>query len=169
VAQDVEFDPVEVLAVGVIGEPGHRAFYIEARDQFRALTILVEKVQVQALAERAVEVLQGEEVGPEEVPAELSQPVRPDWRAGQIGLGLDPDRKMIVIVAQESAPDDDQEADPETLATARVWVRPAQMLAFAVKSLELVASGRPLCPVCGLPIDPEGHLCPRKNGKSPVF
>jgi uncharacterized repeat protein (TIGR03847 family) len=48
-------------------------------------------------------------------------------------------------------------------------VRPAQMLAFAAKSLELVASGRPLCPVCGLPIDPEGHLCPRKNGKSPVF
>ena len=167
--QDVEFDPVETLAVGVIGEPGHRAFYIEARDGYRALTMLVEKTQVQALAERAVEVLQGEEVGPEEGPAELGQPVQPDWRAGQLGLGLDPDRKMVVIVAQESSEEDDEEADPEKLATARVWLRPAQMLAFAAKGLELVGSGRPLCPVCGLPIDPEGHLCPRKNGKSPVF
>ena len=167
--QDVEFDPVETLAVGAIGEPGHRAFYIEARDGYRALTMLVEKTQVQALAERAVEVLQGEEVGPKERPAELSQPVQPDWRAGQLGLGLDPDRKMIVIVAQESSEEDDEEADPDNLATARVWVRPAQMLAFAAKGLELVGSGRPFCPVCGLPIDPEGHLCPRKNGKSPVF
>ena len=167
-AQDIEFDPVDRFAVGVVGDPGHRAFYVEAHDSYRSLTMLVEKVQVQALAERAVELLQGEEVGPEESPAELSRPVQPDWRAGQLGLGLDPDRKMIVVVAQES-PEEDEDADPESLATAKLWVRPAQMLAFAAKGLELVGSGRPLCAVCGLPIDPEGHLCPRKNGKSPVF
>ena len=166
-ATEIEFDPVDSFAVGVVGEPGHRAFYIEAREGRRALTMLVEKVQVQALAERAVELLQGEDAGPEEAPGELSQPVQPDWRAGQLGLGLDPDRKMIVVVAQESS--EDEEADPEKLATARVWVRPAQMLAFAAKGLELVTGGRPLCALCGLPIDPEGHLCPRKNGKSPVF
>ncbi|HXA43554.1 MAG TPA: DUF3090 family protein [Candidatus Solibacter sp.] len=168
-APEIEFDPVETLAVGVVGDPGNRAFYIEARDGYRSLTMLVEKVQVQALAERAVELLQGEDVGPEESPAELGQPVAPDWRAGQLGLGLDPDRKMIVLVAQESAEDDDAEAEAENLATARVWVRPAQMIAFSVRALELVSAGRPLCPVCGLPMDPEGHLCPRKNGKSPVF
>jgi uncharacterized repeat protein (TIGR03847 family) len=168
-AQDIEFDPVEMLAVGAIGEPGRRVFYIEARDHFRSLTMLVEKTQVQAIAERAVEVLQGEEIGPEENADELSQPVKPDWRAGQLGLGLDPDRKMIVIVAQEMSEEEDEEADAENLATARVWVRPAQMLAFAARGLELANAGRPLCPVCGLPIDPEGHLCPRKNGKSPVF
>jgi uncharacterized repeat protein (TIGR03847 family) len=167
VATEIEFDPVDSFAVGVVGEPGHRAFYIEARASARSLTMLVEKVQVQALAERAVELLQGEDSGPEEAPAKLSQPVQPDWRAGQLGLGLDPDRKMIVVVAQESAEDED--IDPETLATARLWVRPAQMLAFAAQGLELVSGGRPLCALCGLPIDPEGHLCPRKNGKSPVF
>ena len=166
-ATEIEFDPVDSFAVGVVGEPGHRAFYIEAHDNYRWLTMLVEKVQVQALAERAVELLQGEDAGPEEAPGELSQPVQPDWRAGQLGLGLDPDRKMIVVVAQESSEAED--VDPETLATARLWVRPAQMLAFAAKGLELVRGGRPLCALCGLPIDPEGHLCPRKNGKSPVF
>jgi uncharacterized repeat protein (TIGR03847 family) len=166
-ATEIEFDPADSFAVGVVGEPGHRAFYIEAHDNYRSLTMLVEKVQVQALAERAVELLQGEDAGPEEAPGELSQPVQPDWRAGQLGLGLDPDRKMIVVVAQESSEAED--VDPETLATARLWVRPAQMLAFAAKGLELVRGGRPLCALCGLPIDPEGHLCPRKNGKSPVF
>jgi uncharacterized repeat protein (TIGR03847 family) len=167
VATEIEFDPVNSFAVGVVGEPGHRAFYIEAQNNFRSLTMLVEKVQVQSLAERAVELLQGEDSGPEEAAAELSRPVQPDWRAGQLGLGLDPDRKMIVVVAQESPEDED--VDPETLATARLWIRPAQMLAFAAKGLELVTSGRPLCALCGLPIDPDGHLCPRKNGKSPIF
>jgi uncharacterized repeat protein (TIGR03847 family) len=166
-AREIEFDPVDSLAVGVVGEPGHRAFYIEVREGRRSLTMLVEKTQVQALAERAVELLQGEAVGPEESPAELSRPVQPDWRAGQLGLGLDPDRKMVVVVAQETS--EEEEEDPEALATARFWVRPAQMLAFSARGLELARSGRPLCALCGLPIDPEGHLCPRKNGKSPVF
>src|SRR5258708_5611007 len=104
-----------------------------------------------------------------EGPARRGQAGGPDGRAGELGLGLDPDRKMIVLVAQESADDDDAEGDAEKLATARVWVRPAQMIALSVRALELVTAGRPLCPVCGLPMDPEGHLCPRKNGKSPVF
>src|ERR1700694_4038908 len=164
---EIEFDSVDSFAVGTVGEPGHRAFYIEAREGRRSLTMLVEKTQVQALAERAVTMLQGEAVGPEEHPAELSQPVQPDWRAGQLGLGLDPDRQMVVVVGQEAAEEED--AEPESLATARLWVRPAQMLAFSARGLELARAGRPLCALCGLPIDPEGHLCPRKNGKSPVF
>src|SRR3979411_2917764 len=82
-ATEIEFDPADSFAVGVVGEPGHRAFYIEAHDSYRTLTMLVEKVQIQALAERAVELLQGEESGPEEAPAELSQPVQPDWRRGR--------------------------------------------------------------------------------------
>jgi uncharacterized repeat protein (TIGR03847 family) len=166
-ARDIEFDPVDSFAVGVVGDPGHRAFYIEVREGRRSLTMLVEKTQVQALAERAVELLQGEPAGPEESPDELSRPVQPDWRAGQLGLGLDSDRKMVVVVAQETAEEEDE--DPEELATARFWVRPAQMLAFSARGLELARAGRPLCALCGLPIDPEGHLCPRKNGKSPVF
>ena len=54
--------------------------------------MLVEKVQVQAMAERAVEMLQGHKLGAEEEPADLQEPVEPDWRAGQMGLGMDEDR-----------------------------------------------------------------------------
>ena len=165
--EEIEIDPADSVAVGTVGPPGQRAFYIQARSLYRTLTILVEKVQVQALAERAVEILQGQEVGAEEEPTDLQAPVEPDWRAGQLGLGLDEDRTLVVLVAQQAPEDDD--ADEDSVATARVWMRPAQALALSARGLELVSKGRPLCPICGLPMDPEGHLCPRKNGKSPVF
>lgn len=166
-ASELEIDPAEHVAVGAVGRPGQRAFFIQARASLRNLTMLVEKAQVAALAQRAVELLDGEEVGPPEAAAELIEPVEPDWRAGQLGIGLDGARHMAVLVAQEAAADDG--TDPETLATARIWIRPAQMLALANRGLELVAAGRPLCPVCGQPMDPEGHSCPRRNGKSPHF
>jgi uncharacterized repeat protein (TIGR03847 family) len=166
-AEEIEIDPAESVAVGTVGPPGQRAFYIQARSVYRSLTMLVEKVQVQALAERAVEMLQGQDLGAEEPPADLQEPVEPDWRAGQLGLGLDEDRNLLVLVAQELA--EGEEADEDAVATARIWMRPQQARALATRSLELVTKGRPLCPVCGLPMDPEGHLCPRKNGKSPLF
>ena len=164
---EFELDPADAIAVGAVGEPGHRAFYIQARDGFRALTMLVEKVQVQALAERTMELLEGQEVEPREEPEALLEPVMTDWRAGEIGLGFDPERRQLVLMARE-APENPDTPESE-LATARIWARPAQMLALADHGLELVSSGRPLCALCGLPIDPEGHLCPRQNGKSPVF
>ena len=162
-------DPVDRIAVGTVGPTGQRAFYIQARGSYRDLTMLVEKVQVQALAERAQALLESEDAGPNEAPGDLVEPVQPDWRAGQLGLGFDTDRKMALMVAQEAPADDAEDVDPETLATARLWLRPAQLAAFARRGVELVNAGRPLCAMCGLPIDPEGHLCPRKNGKSPIF
>jgi uncharacterized repeat protein (TIGR03847 family) len=164
---EIDFDPADSVAVGTVGPAGQRAFYIQARSGFRSLTLLVEKVQVQALAERTLELLQDQGVGEAEQPADLEEPVEPDWRAGQIGLGLEEDRKMVVLVAREAPADED--TDEDSLTTARLWMRPEQAMALSTRGMELVSQGRPLCAVCGLPIDPEGHLCPRKNGKSPVF
>jgi uncharacterized repeat protein (TIGR03847 family) len=168
-ADEIELDPTDEIAVGTIGPSGQRAFYIQARGRYRALTMLVEKSQVQALAERAASLLEDEEAGPEEEARDLVEPVQPDWRAGQLGLGLDPERHLALLVAQEAPPPEDDDADPETLATARLWLRLPQLAALSKRGMELVNAGRPLCAMCGLPIDPSGHLCPRKNGKSPVF
>ena len=166
-AQELEFTPVDSLAVGAVGPPGQRAFYIQARDTYKTLTLLVEKVQVRALAGRALELLQSRAGSSDEAPAELLEPVQPDWRAGELGLGLDRERDQVVLVAREAGEDD--VTPEETLSSARIWVRPGPMLAFAARGLELVSAGRPLCPVCGEPMNPEGHACPRRNGKSPVF
>ncbi|MEA2645821.1 MAG: hypothetical protein QOE92_904 [Chloroflexota bacterium] len=169
-AHEIDFDPADAVAVGTVGPSGQRAFYIQARSGLRTLTMLVEKVQVQALAERAASLLEDQEAGEVEAPDDLVEPVEPDWRAGQLGLGMDSDRGLVVMVAQEAPPDDaDEEPDEDSLTTARMWMRPGQMRAWSERAMELVAAGRPLCALCGLPIDPEGHLCPRKNGKSPVF
>ena len=166
-AEEIEIDPVDTIALGTVGPPGHRAFYIQAQGTYRRLTMLVEKVQVQALAERALELLAGEEDLLAEPAADLVEPVLPDWRAGQMGLGFDPDRHIVVLVAQEAPEADDVPED--ALTTARLWLRPGQVMGLSTRGMELVAGGRPICPVCGLPMDPEGHLCPRKNGKSPIF
>ena len=39
-----------------------------------------------------------------------------------------------------------------------------QARAFAKRALDVVNAGRPPCPLCSLPLDPEGHVCPRQNG-----
>lgn len=168
-ADEIELDPTDQIAVGTVGPQGQRAFYIQARGAYRSLTMLVEKTQVQALAERAISLLEDEDAAPVEEPPDLIEPVHPDWRAGQLGLGLDPDRHLALLVAQEAPDPDDDDADPESLATARIWLRLPQLAAMSRRSLELASAGRPLCAMCGLPMDPAGHLCPRKNGKSPVF
>jgi len=170
VAPEIEFDPVDSIAVGAVGPPGKRAFYIQARSGALQLTMLVEKLQVAALAQRTIELLAGQKVEASEEPKPLDEPVEADWRVGELGLGMDSEANRFVLVAREAAAaDQESDADQEQLATARLWLRPAQMLAFAARGLELVRAGRPLCQICGLPMDPEGHLCPRKNGKSPIF
>ena len=167
--EEIELDPTNRIAAGTVGEPGQRAFYIQAKGTYRDLTMLVEKVQVQALAERALAILDDQHDLTEEKPEDLVLPVSPDWRAGQLGLGFDPERRLALLVAQEAPGPEDEDVDPDSLSTARLWLRPAQLAALGKRGLELVNQGRPLCALCGLPLDPAGHLCPRKNGKSPVF
>jgi uncharacterized repeat protein (TIGR03847 family) len=171
VAPEIELDPVDAIAVGAVGPAGHRAFYIQARSRALRLTVLLEKLHVQSLAQRTIELMAGQQVEAVEEPEPLTEPVEADWRAGEVGLGLDTESNRFVLLVREvqAAEDEGNEAAAASLATARLWIRPAQMLAFAARGLELVRAGRPLCQVCGLPMDPEGHLCPRKNGKSPIF
>jgi len=39
----------------------------------------------------------------------------------------------------------------------------AQVSSFVRHSRDVVGAGRPACRFCGLPMDPEGHPCPRMN------
>ena len=56
---------------------------------------------------------------------------------------------------------EDEEDEP---AVARLYATPNQMLALSEHATEVVSQGRPICPMCGQPIDPDGHFCPRRNG-----
>lgn len=101
---------------------------------------------------------------------DLAEPVEPIWTVGSIGVAYDEPRDRIVVVLEELtevAFDEDEDEDEDELeppgASVRVHLSRAQVAAFVRHTRALVSSGRPPCRFCGLPVDPEGHPCPRMN------
>jgi uncharacterized repeat protein (TIGR03847 family) len=89
---------------------------------------------------------------------------------GTIGVSYDEDLDRIVIVLEEIEIDDDEEDDDETDDSGRVLrvaLSREQAAAFAIHATMQVEAGRPPCPLCALPLDPSGHICPRTNGHRP--
>lgn len=177
-----EFDPPDRFVAGTVGAPGERTFYLQATGAGRLVSAALEKVQVSALAERVDQILDevrrregADSDVPVAVPAEaedlapLDTPLLEDFRVGTIGLAWEPETRQIVIEAQavsesgEAADlvEDDATEGPDLL---RVRLSPMAARAFAKRASSLVAAGRPTCPLCGLPMDPAGHVCPRQNG-----
>ncbi len=161
-----DLNPVSQVSAGATGEPGHRVFYLQGRQGTLTVTLQTEKEQIASLGTGILEMLTklGEEeqaVG-ETSPydAILVEPVEPLFRVGQLGLGYDQERDLLVIVAYEFA----EEENPETVNVVRFWATRGQMRTLAQHAAEVVAGGRPICVLCGKPIDPEGHFCPRRNG-----
>lgn len=155
-----EFDDPTGFTAGTVGPPGQRVFYLQAQDQGVVASVRLEKQQVSALAEYLAGMLH-DLPAPTQVPPapELVEPVIPEWTVGNIGVAYDNDRDRIVIVAEELTPDeDDDEGD-----SFRVVITRAQVRAFIDRASALMAGGRPPCRLCGAPMDPEGHVCPRAN------
>lgn len=188
---EITFDPVERIAAGAVGEPGHRTFYIQAQRGGQVLSVLVEKEQVAVLAERMGHLLDqvAEQFPGEETPADpeaglLEGDPVPLFRAVAIGIGFDPARRMVVLELHESPVEDDEEdVEEEAVAglaaeelpgagadveedtyLARLFITPGQARVMASRGIEAVVAGRPPCPLCGGPLDPEGHVCPKLNG-----
>lgn len=172
------FDPPERFVAGTVGEPGSRTFFLQASDGARIVSIALEKQQVAALAERVEELLDeviadGSTRGviPAITPfglsddAPLTQPIEEEFRAGTMTLSWDPSDERVVIevfpVGEEPAELADG-AEPAEMLLVRL--EPGQARAFVKRSEAVIGAGRPACPFCGHPIDPEGHLCVRANG-----
>ncbi len=167
----IELNPITHITAGAIGEPGSRTFYLQARQGTQLVTLLCEKQQVAALALGVEQLLeQLAEKDPElagtldmvlDTDMELEEPLEPVFRVGQMGLGYDEEHHLLVLVAQELLAEGE---DTSTASSARFWGTAAQMRTMARHAQDVVASGRPTCPLCGAPMDAEGHFCPRRNG-----
>ena len=175
------YDSPERFVAGTVGSPGPRTFYLQASAAGRVTSVLVEKFQVSLLAERIDELLDevlrstgGETSVPAAAPAALADdgpldlPLTEDFRVGAIALGWDGEDEQVVIEAQEETEtpiepltEDVPENGPAVL---RVRLSPAAARAFSKRAIQIVGQGRPPCPLCGLPLDAEGHICPRQNG-----
>ncbi len=171
------FEPPERFVAGTVGPPGDRVFYLQARGDGRLVSVALEKVQVALLAEKLDELL-GEAhrrfglTLPEEESAEqdnepLESPVDEEFRVGTLGLAFDVDTSTVVIEAIAAGEgEEDEEVDEENADLDRLRVRltPAATREFIERAKRVVNAGRPPCPLCGGPLDPRGHLCPRHNG-----
>lgn len=169
---DYDFDPVSRITVGAVGQPGQREFFIQARTGLRLVTLRIEKQQVQALAigitqllEQAGEVLpqlRTDLVNINDPRMVLEKPIYPAFVVGQIGLGYDESRGLVIIIMQELVAEGAEASSRAALA--RFVAGRETMRDFSEYALALVAAGRPTCPLCGQPIDPHGHFCPPSNG-----
>jgi uncharacterized repeat protein (TIGR03847 family) len=172
-----ELDPVDLIAVAAVGEPGQRRFYLLATGSGRQLTLGCEKSQIQALITRLNEMLEAQQLEPaEDTPAapDAPAPGEPEWQIGEMGLGYHEARKMFVLVASEGATGEEGTAEassepPADAPSVRFWLSADQVVAFSRQAQSVLSAGRPLCPRCGLPMDPAGHPCPVMNGARPIF
>jgi uncharacterized repeat protein (TIGR03847 family) len=170
-----ELDPVDRIAVAAVGEPGQRRFFLLATGSGRTLTLGCEKGQLQALVLRLHQMLEAQQIetpDPAAQPASTSgEPGEPEWQIGEMGLGYHEARKMFVLVASQSAAG--EETEPTAVAddspSVRFWLSHDQVVAFSKQAQSVLSAGRPLCPRCGLPMDPSGHPCPVMNGARPIF
>jgi uncharacterized repeat protein (TIGR03847 family) len=171
------YDPPERFVAGTVGQPGERTFYLQASASGRVTSVALEKFQVSLLAERLDELLDevvrrtgGMSSGPGDVSDDgpLDLPLMEDFRVGAIALAWDGEDERVVIEAQEETEtpveplaDEVPENGPGVL---RVRISAATARAFTQRALQIIGQGRPPCPLCGLPLDAEGHICPRQNG-----
>lgn len=173
-----ELDSPERVTIGTVGAVGERTFFLQARQGTQLLTVKVEKQQVAALSaylgrllrelERPGELPKGSEL-------ELEEFVEPSFVVRALGITYDSSIDRVLLVADEMARSEDDEENAELIlavteekgSAARLTMTRAQAAALAIRGTELVQSGRPPCPLCGYPLDPRGHVCPRTNGHTP--
>jgi len=162
VSSSFDFTAVDRITVGTVGPPGQRAFFIQARQGPDLVTLKLEKSQVAALATYLGELLQAL-TRPGHLPEDLDleEPVVAEWVIGTLGITYDEEIDRFLLVAEEVTVDD------EDAGEARFVVTREQVAALAIRGTQLVESGRPPCPLCGYPLDPKGHACPRTNGHRP--
>lgn len=168
-----QFDWPDRVVVGTVGPPGSRSFYLQVRDGARNTSVGLEKEQSAVLAEKIDEILdalmadEGNRFSvPAAAPAELvdneplDQPVEEQFRTGLLRLGWDPSTAQVVVEAFPLDETDEEEApepeDASEVLLVRMPVGTAR--AFVQRTRQVVRSGRPLCPLCGQPID-DGHVC----------
>lgn len=174
------FDSPDRFVVAALGEPGHRAFYLQAARGRNIVTVALEKAQVAVLAERLGALLDEIERRGVDLPdgsedptgSGFQQPYIEAFRVGTMTLAWDGASESVLVEARAASEDDDESDEPVEVDddeedgpdVLRVRLDAPMARGFIAHAIDVVAAGRPPCPMCGLPLNPEGHICPRRNG-----
>jgi uncharacterized repeat protein (TIGR03847 family) len=189
------YDAPDRFVAGTVGQPGERTFFLQAREGNRMTSVVCEKQQVSVLAEhldRVLDEVQRRSAGQVDVPPAsstardtdpLDAPINEEFRVGTMTIAWDPSIDRIVIELFSNVDVDEEERPEETSTPAAeepdeieadevfvVKITASYARDFVARAQALVAAGRPSCPFCLQPIDPQGHICPRANGyRRPLF
>jgi uncharacterized repeat protein (TIGR03847 family) len=186
VSDQYEFAAVDRITFGALGPPGRRTFYLQARSGLDRVTLLVEKDHVIALSEGTEEIFKSAGYPEESIEWDadsmaLEEPVEPAFRVGTMAIGYAEDRDLVLIECRPPAdadPDVDPDADVdpdvdpalglggglERGPSARFWITREQLEALSAYGMIVAAQGRPICPLCRVPMEPDGHECFASNG-----
>lgn len=159
-----EFTEPDLFTTGAVGPPGERVFFLQAREGRQVASLKLEKQQVAALADYLAEQLADTPDHAVHGTSDLSlvEPAVPEWIVGPLGIAYDDDVDRFILVAEELVDAEEAERGIEP-ATARFRLRRDQVEAFVEHARHVVEAGRPPCILCGQPVDPSGHACPRNN------
>jgi uncharacterized repeat protein (TIGR03847 family) len=163
-AVSFDFETPDHFTAGAVGPAGQRVFYLQTRQAGTLYSLKCEKEQVRALADYLGRLLASLPPGDQgRAPDDLAllEPVENLWAVAALGAGYDGQRERVIIEARELVEED---GDEEEAAVGRVTLSRAHAGAFVEHAQALVQAGRPICPACHQPKDPDGHVCPRSNG-----
>lgn len=170
-----DLNPVDQIVADAVGEPGKRTFFLQGRAGRQLVSLVLEKQEVSNLAASVLQLLEElENRFPDLPPAPRSkkmlfadQPFEPAFRIGQLLIGYDEEEDKIWLIAKALIADEQGavvDPDDENVPSVRFVATRSQMRALGEHALEVVSKGRPVCPLCGRPIDRESHFCPRTDG-----
>ena len=175
--ESYDFRSVTHFTAGTEGEPGQRVFFLQVGNDTGHVSVRLEKQQVRALAhflKSVLDDLPAPDGGVSTEPVPLIEPAVAEWVVGQIAVGVDEADGEVVLVVDELTDDDDLDEEMDDLdvdlfestgdgARIRAHINVEQATRFIATSDELMSKGRPPCRLCGQPLDPTGHACPRLN------
>lgn len=165
-SESFDFDDPDHFTAGTIGPVGQRVFYLQAAQGSKLCSLRLEKQQVAALATYLSGLLADLPPAPATPSGDLGlrSPVEEAWTVGSLAVAYEEADDRILLVAEELVANLEELDAFDHPATARFRLTRGQVAAFVPHAEQLVASGRPLCRICGRPMNPDGHVCPRSNG-----
>ncbi len=165
----IEMGRIARLKADAVGEPGERRFRLIAESlEGRSVVMWMEKEQMFRLGEALQElVAEAEEMGTgngdSTLPTEPAQPMADpglEFQVGRLAVGYDPQIALFVIAAYEAEDIEDDDALP----TVNLMATHDEVEALAEEAFAVCAAGRPVCSLCGAPMEKEFHMCPALNG-----
>ncbi len=172
-----DLNPAQHIVADAVGEPGARTFYLQARSRSSSVALVMEKQEVNSLALSVLQLLEElESQYPDLPPAsarghepELEMPIDPSFRVAELSIGYDESEDMIWLIAKALVTNEAGniiDPDEESVPAVRIVASRGLMRAMSEHALEVISQGRPICPLCGRPIDRSGHFCPRSDGQA---